>query len=173
MEQTETNQGKVDPSPQFLAEEKFTFQRKISTAILEHDIFAPLVVNLDQIPLSYASLGKYTFSFKGAKNVPIKGVDDKRQITAAFAVSLTGKFLPIQLIYKGKTKCSLPKFKFPSTFSLSYTENHWSNTEKSVEIFKQIIFPYLKMVKKENEYPKEQYALIISWTLSKVSITIG
>ena len=75
MEQTETNQGKVDPSPQFLAEEKFTFQRKISTAILEHDIFAPLVVNLDQIPLSYASLGKYTFSFKGAKNVPIKGVD--------------------------------------------------------------------------------------------------
>ena len=78
MEQTETNQGKVDPSPQFLAEEKFTFQRKISTAILEHDIFAPLVVNLDQIPLSYASLGKYTFSFKGAKNVPIKGVDDKR-----------------------------------------------------------------------------------------------
>ena len=102
MEQTETNQGKVDPSPQFLAEEKFTFQRKISTAILEHDIFAPLVVNLDQIPLSYASLGKYTFSFKGAKNVPIKGVDDKRQITAAFAVSLTGKFLPIQLIYKGK-----------------------------------------------------------------------
>ena len=79
--------GKVDPSPQFLAEEKFTFQRTISAAILEHDIPAPLVVNLDQISLSYVSPGKYTFSFKGAKNVPIKGVDDKRQITATFAVS--------------------------------------------------------------------------------------
>ena len=99
---------------------------------------------------------KYTFSFKGTKNVPIKGIDDKRQITATFAVSLTGKFLPIQLIYKGKTKRSLPKFKFPSTFSLSYTENHWSNTEKSIGIFEQIIFPYLKMVKRENGYLEEQ-----------------
>ena len=57
-------------------------------------------------------------------------IDDKRHITAAFAVSLTGKFLHIQLIYKGKTKRSLPKFKFPSTFSLSYTENQWSNIEQ-------------------------------------------
>ena len=111
--------------------------------------------------LSYVSPGKYTFSFKGAKNVPIKGVDDKRQITATFAVFLTGKFLPIQSIYKGKTKRSLPKFKFPSTFSLSYTENHWSNTEKSIGIFEQIIFPYLKMVKRENGYLEEHYARII------------
>ena len=120
----EGTSGKVDPSPQFLAEENFTFPRTISTAILEHDIPAPFIVNLDQTPLSYVSPGKYTFSFKGAKNVPIKEIDDKRQITATFAVSLTEKFLPIQLIYKGKTKRSLPKFKFPSTFTLSYTENH-------------------------------------------------
>ena len=153
--------GKVDPSPQFLAEEKFTFQRTISTAILEHDILAPLAVNLDQSPLSYVSPEKYTFRFKGAKNVPIKGVDDNRQITATFAVSLTGKFLPTQLIYKGKTKLSLTEFKFPTTFSLSYTENHWSNIEKSMEFFEQIIFPHLKMVKRENEYPEERYALII------------
>ena len=148
--------GKVDPSPQFLAEKKFTFQRTISTEILEHDIPAPFVVNLDQTPLSYVSLGKYTFSFKGAKNVPIKGVDDQRQVTATFAVSLTGKFLPIKLIYEGKTKRSLPKLKFPSTFSLSFSENHWSNTKKSIEFFEQIIFPYLKMIKRENGYPEEQ-----------------
>ena len=117
------------------------------------DILVPLVVNLDQAPLSYVSPGKYTFSSKGAKNVPIKGVDDKRKITETFFVCLTGKFLPIQLIYKGKTKRSLPKFKFPSTFSLSYTENHWSNTEKSIEFFEQIIFPYFKMVKRENGCP--------------------
>ena len=116
--------GNVDPSPQFLAKEKFTFQRTISTTILGHDTPTPLVVNLDQTRLSYVSPGKYTFSFKGVKNVPIKGVDDKRQMTATFAVSLAGKLLPIQFIYKGKTKRSLPKFKFPSTFSLSYTENY-------------------------------------------------
>ena len=116
--------GKVDPSPQFLAEEKFTFQRTITTAFLEHDTPAPLLVNLDQTPLSYVCPAKYAFSFKGAKNVPIKRVDDKRQITATFAVSLTGKFLLIQLVYKEKTKRSLAKFKFPNAFSLSYTENH-------------------------------------------------
>ena len=128
----------------------FTFQRTISTAILEHNIPAPLVVNLNQTPLYYVSPGKYTFSFKDAKYVPVKGVDDKRQITATFAGSLIGKFLPIQLIYKGKTKRSLPKFKVPITLSLSYTENHRSNTEKSIKFFEQIIFPYLKMFKREN-----------------------
>ena len=128
----------------------FTFQRTIFTAILEHNIPAPLVVNLNQTPLYYVSPGKYTFSFKDAKYVPVKGVDDKRQITATFAGPLIGKFLPIQLIYKGKTKRSLPKFKFPITLSLSYTENHWSNTEKSIKFFEQIIFPYLKMFKREN-----------------------
>ena len=33
-----------------------------------------------------------TFSSKGAKNDPIKGVDDKRQITATLAASSTGSF---------------------------------------------------------------------------------
>ena len=30
--------GKVDPSPQFLAERKFTFQRNISALVSEHNI---------------------------------------------------------------------------------------------------------------------------------------
>ena len=42
-------------------------------------------------------------NLKGAKNVPVKGADDKRQITTTFSVSSTGNFLPIQLIYTGKT----------------------------------------------------------------------
>ena len=49
------------------------------------------------------------FSFKNAKNIPIKGVDDKRQLTATFTVNYTGEFLPIQLIYAGKTERSLPQ----------------------------------------------------------------
>ena len=73
--------GKVDPSPQFLAEEKFTFQRNISVLVSEHDIPPSLIINIDQTLLSYVNTGKYTFSFKGAKNIPIKGVDDKRQIS--------------------------------------------------------------------------------------------
>ena len=84
----------------------------------------------------------------------------------------------MQLIYKGKTKRSLPKFKFPNSFSVTFTENHWSNTDKSVEFFEEIISPYLGKVKKENRCPNEQYSLIVmdtfkaqdNDTLKKVAI---
>lgn len=39
--------GKLDPSPQFLAEEKFSFQRNISTLVAEHDIPPCLIINID------------------------------------------------------------------------------------------------------------------------------
>ena len=132
---------KIEPSPQFLAGEKFTFQRAISTAISSHDIPNFLVLNIDQTPLPYVSPGQYTFSLKRSKNVPIKGVDDKRQITTTFAVSSTGKFLPIQLIYTGTTPRSLPKYDFSVSFSVGFTKNHWSNTDKSIEFFNKIMFP--------------------------------
>ena len=90
--------SKIEPSKQFLLEEKLTFQRRIALIIEEHDIPKKLILILDQTSLSYVSPGKYTFNLKGAKTVLNKGIDDKRKITATFAVNMTGKFLPIQLI---------------------------------------------------------------------------
>ena len=110
--------GKVESSEKFLQEEKFPYQREISRVILNHDILLDLVLNLDQTLLSYVSPGKYTFCLKGTTTVPIKGVDDKRQITAKFTVSVSG----VQLIYQGKTKRCLPKFKFPKEFHVIYTK---------------------------------------------------
>ena len=103
----------------------------------------------------------YTFDLKGSKTVPVKGANGKRQITATFTVTASGSFLPIQLIYSGKTKRSLPKFDFPKCFDVTFTPNHWSNYEKCVSLFKKIIFPYLKSKKEELGYPKEQYSLIV------------
>ena len=144
-----------------MEEEKFTFQRAIAKAVSDHDIPMELVLNLDQNPLSYVSPGKYTFHLKGSKTVPIKGINDKRLITATFTVTASGLFLPIQLIYSGKTKRSLPKFGFPKCFNVTFAPNHWSNYEKCVSLFKKIIFPYLKSKKEELGYPKEQYSLIV------------
>ena len=131
--------SKIEPRKQFLLEEKLTFQRCIASIIEEHDIMKELILNLDQTPLSYVSPGKYTFTPKGAKSVPIKGIDDKRQITATFTVSMTGKFLPIRLMYKGKTPRCLPRFDFSADFNVTFSDNHWSrksyisvsNTSKS------------------------------------------
>ena len=98
---------------------------------------------------------------KGAKHVPIKGVDDKRQITATFAVSASGEFLPMQLIYAGETKRCLPKFTFSRSFHVTYTKNNWSNQVKVTEHFENVIFPFLDQIKERMGYPKEQMSLVI------------
>ena len=41
---------------------------------------------------------------EGQKQVEIVAADDRRQITAVFAGTLTGDFLPPQLLYKGSTE---------------------------------------------------------------------
>ena len=123
--------------------------------VSNYDIPVELVFNLDQTPLFYVSHGKYIFDLKGSKTVPIKGVDDKRQITATFTVTASGSFLPIHLIYSGKTKRSIPKYDFPSCFDVTSTPNNWSSYEKCVRLFEKIIFPYLKAKKEELGYPKE------------------
>ena len=80
-------------------------------------------------------------------------------------MSSTGKFLPTQLIYTGTTPRSLPKYYFPAKFSVGFTKNHWSNTDKSIELFDEIIFPYLQQVKDEKGVPQEQHSLVIMDTL--------
>ena len=92
----------------------------------------------------------------GAKTVLIKGIVEKRQITTTFAVTMTDKFLPVQVIYEGKTHRCLSNFEFSKFFNVTYSVNYWSNTAKSIELFEQIIFPYLNEVKETLNYPGEQ-----------------
>ena len=81
---------------------------------------------------------------KNSKSVPIKGLTDKRNITLTFVISLAGEFLPMQVIYQGKTKASLPRnFVFPKGFSLTQNPKHYSNEEETLKLIDSIINPYL------------------------------
>ena len=153
--------GKVEPYTKFLEEDKFLFQLAISKFVSKHDLSIDLVPNVDQTSVSYVSSGKYTFDLKGSTTVAIRGVDDRRKITATFAVSASRSFLPIALIYNNKTKCSLPKYDFPNFFNVRFPLNHWSNFEKCVSLFEKIILLYIQSKKKELSYLKEQYSLIV------------
>ena len=93
--------------------------------------------------------------------LPLREKSDKRLITWTFAVSLDGKFSLIQLIYQRKSRHCLPKFNFLDSLSINFTKNHWLNIDKSIEFFKEIIYPYLKMRKEGKGYHKEQHSLII------------
>jgi len=72
---------------------------------------------------------------EGQKRVQITGIDDKRQITAVFAATKTGSFLPIQVIYKGKTKRCLPSVDFPKDWLISFTKNHWANEAATKRLY--------------------------------------
>ena len=114
---------------------------------------------LDQTPLSYISPGKYTFVVKGVKT--LKGIDDKRQITARFAASMSGESLPIQVIYEGKTRRCLPKYAFPENFDTTFSGNRWSNTEKAISFLKKVAFTHFKNVHQTKCYANEQMSFVL------------
>ena len=80
---------------------------------------------------------------KGAKRVEIAGSDDKRQLTALFSCTFSGKFLSTQVIYAGKTPACLPKGNIPSGWNLTFTPNHWSNEQAMMTYLHAILIPYV------------------------------
>ena len=65
-------------------------------------------------------------------------------ITATLTITLDGPFLPVQLIYGGKTSKSPPGVNFPKSFSVSANPKHYSNEQESIKVLKEIIIPYVK-----------------------------
>ena len=53
-----------------------------------------LVINWDRTAIKVVPVSSLTMEKKGSKRVEIAGVDNKRQITAVFAATPVGEFLP-------------------------------------------------------------------------------
>ena len=142
--------SKVPIAPGLLRKEKYTFQKKINELVKWHNIPLNLVLNFDQTPLSYISVGNTALEFEGATLVPVKGKGKSKQITGTFTISASGKFLPMQLIYAGKTERFHPQgIKFPSEFDVTHSENHWSNEILARLQVTEVIMPYAKQRRKE------------------------
>lgn len=78
------------PVPLGIYEEcKLIFLTDIKSCIAVHSIPLQLVLNADQTPSSYVSVGKTTMAARNSSSVPIKGLTDKRNITLTFVISLT------------------------------------------------------------------------------------
>ena len=92
---------------------------------------------------------------KGSKKVKIEGLGDKRQITATFAGAMNGEFLPMQILYQGKTERVHPKFKFPDNFDVWHTPNHWANQETTVRYISNIIIPYVNRTRESKKLPNQ------------------
>ena len=103
-----------------------------------------LVINWDHTGLKYVPVSSWTMAKEGSKKVPVAGIEDKRQITAVFAATMDGDFLPPQLIYQGKTTACLPSTKFPSNWHITFTPTHWANESTTLAYIERIILPYIK-----------------------------
>ena len=58
-----------------------------------------LIINYDHTGVNSVPIPKWTVEKEGTKRIEIAGIEDKRQFTAIFAGTMSGEFLPVQLIY--------------------------------------------------------------------------
>ena len=92
----------------------------------------------------------------------MKGKGKRKQITGNFAVSATGRFLPMQLIYAVKTKrCHPQGIESPSGFHVAHALSQWSNKELAIQYIREIILPYVDKIKEELGLPKDQKVPLI------------
>lgn len=81
--------------------------------------------------------------------------------SATLAGTLDGTFLPIQLIYQGKTSQCHPKYKFPKGFHITESENHWANSSTMIDYVDKIIKPYVRNTIVKKDLPLHQKAIVI------------
>ena len=153
--------SKVEIPDEARKEIEFLFYHEIVSHLENFDIPHSLVINIDQTPLKYVPVSQETMAKHGSSSVTNEGSDDKRMITGTFAITLSGNFLPIQLIYGGKTNQSIPRVAFPSEFCLSANPKHFSNTEESLKFLDKVIIPYVVNERKKLDLPENQKALMV------------
>ena len=86
----------------------------ITSIVEKHKKPESLVINSDQTLSKYVQVGRFTMVPKGAKKVGVAGIADERNIMLTLTVTMDGKALPFQAIYKGKKPSTLyQKLLFP------------------------------------------------------------
>ena len=152
--------GKVEIPEGARKKAELLYLHNIVTIVEKYKIPHSLIMNLDQTPLKFIPAMNHTMAKQNSKSVSVAGSSGKRSITGTFTITLNGHFLPMQLIYGGKAKQRLPRYKFPDGFSLSCSPKHFSNAMESIKLINEIIIPYVQSQRKELGKSK-QAALVI------------
>ena len=121
------------------AAKKKEFLDELVTPVEMEEIPPELILNWDQTGIRLVPSSSWTMEKKGVKRVKMVGQNDKRQITAVFCGSLQGDFLPVQVIYKGKTTRCHPHFEFPPGWHVTHSPNHWSTETTMLQYVENII----------------------------------
>ena len=115
--------SKSRQKPQDINKLKEDFLADVVSVVTMEEIPPELILNWDQTGINLVPAASWTMERAGSKRVEISGVGEKRQITAVLCGSLIGDYLPLQLIYKGKTSRCHPNFNFPSDWHMTHHLN--------------------------------------------------
>ena len=140
---------------------KQEFLMNIKAVVTFEEIPDNLIINWDQTGIKYIPVSAWTMAEHKSKRVEVSGIEDKRQITATFAASLSGSFLPVQLVYQGKTSKCHPSIDFPDNWHVTHSPNHWCNESTMISYVQLIIVPYVQETRKNLGLPDSQSALVI------------
>ena len=140
---------------------KASFLEQVSTTVVMDEIPPEMILNWDQTGLNLIPSSSWTMEQRGARRVEITGLNDKRMITAVFCGTLTGDFLPIQLVYQGKTDRCHPKYNFPEDWHITHSPNHWSTEETMKDYLDHVVFPYIDGVRASCDLSHNYPALAI------------
>ena len=154
-------------TPEVFESLKDGFLKQIAKMVQLRNIPDCLIINLDQTGVKLIPVGDWTMSPEGSNRVEVIGLNDKWQITATFAACLDSTFLPMQVLYQGKTDRSHRKYQFPVGFDIFHSPNHWANEETCIRFFENIIFSYIKKVREEMYAPSQKAIVLMATSLDK------
>ena len=153
--------SKVKITVENFEEMKYNFLCEIKDIVMMEEIPSSMILNWDHTGLKYVPVSSWTMATQGSKKVSIAGIDDKRQITGVFTITLDGQFLPPQLVYQGTTSVCLPRVKFPNNWHVTRSPNHWVNESTTKDFIQKIINPYLQNKRAKLKLTDDHHALCI------------
>lgn len=146
--------------------------KRIAAHMEMHSVHPSLIINLDQTGVKLVPSAAWTYEKRNSSSVAVVGAEDKRQITACIASSLSGELLPLQLIFEGKTERSLPERTAASIASLchlTFSDNHWSSQKTMQEYVSEIIMPYAETCIRKHRLHADAHIILVLdvWSVHK------
>ncbi len=125
-----------------------------------------LVFNFDEQGLPMWNCSKNTMEIEGATEVPIKGLDDKRQITVGVFCDASGQLLRAQTIWAGVMgrTGAVPLKKMPAHLKAGLnvqTPTHWQNRVTFQQWLEDIFLPHVVATRKVLMSPPDQRAVLL------------
>ena len=93
--------------------------------------------------------------------IPITHSDDKHKVTAVLAATLSGEFLPPQIIFQGKTVKCHSEVVIPERWDIWHSPNHWSNEETMTRYVEKVVVPFISRKRVQLKFDPTHPALAI------------